>query len=239
MSAQTPSTSPLTSPLTCPLTSLSGDPSTSLLGTTALLFEAPGDMSLPSQQRIWALAHEAESWPEVREAVPGMNNLMLTFTRAPRQLDALRMRLCDAWRAATALPREGRVVELPVVYGGEGGPHMADVVAHTGLSVEAIVELHSAPLYPVYALGSHPGYCYLGGMDPRIATPRRKVPVLSIPGGAVSIGGAQTGVSASAGPSGWNTIGSTSMVFFDPAQDPPAMLQPGDLIRFRVEGIVR
>ena len=86
---------------------------------------------------------------------------------------------------------------------------MADVVAHTGLSVDEIVELHSAPLYPVYALGSHPGYCYLGGMDPRIATPRRKVPVLSIPGGAVSIGGAQTGVSASAGPSGWNTIGST------------------------------
>lgn len=216
-------------------------PATSLLGTTALLFEAPGDMSLPSQQRIWALAREAQTWPEVREAVPGMNNLMLTFTRAPRHLDALRTRLHEAWEAAAAaaVPRAGRVVELPVVYGGEGGPHMADVVAHTGLSVEAVVELHSAPLYPVYALGSHPGYCYLGGMDPRIATPRRKVPVLSIPGGAVSIGGAQTGVSASAGPSGWNTIGSTSMVFFDPAQDPPAMLQPGDLIRFRVEGIVR
>ena len=214
-------------------------PSTSLLGTTALLFEAPGDMDLPSQQRIWALAHEAERWPEVREAVPGMNNLMLTFTRPPRQLDALRTRLCEAWDAATALQREGRVVELPVVYGGEGGPHMADVVAHTGLSVEAIVELHSAPLYPVYALGSHPGYCYLGGMDARIATPRRKVPVLSIPGGAVSIGGAQTGVSASAGPSGWNTIGSTSMSFFDPTQEPPAALAPGDLIRFRVEGVLR
>ena len=49
-------------------------PSTSLLGTTALLFEAPGDMDLPSQQRIWALAHEAERWPEVREAVPGMKD---------------------------------------------------------------------------------------------------------------------------------------------------------------------
>jgi len=214
-------------------------PSISLLGTTALLFEAPGGMNLPSQQRIWALAREAERWPEVREAVPGMNNLMLSFTRAPRQLDALRMRLCEAWDVATALPREGRIVELPVVYGGEGGPHMADVMAHTGLGIDAIVELHSTPLYPVYALGSHPGYCYLGGMDPRIATPRRKVPVLSIPGGAVSIGGAQTGVSASAGPSGWNTIGTTSMVFFDSAQDPPAMLQPGDMIRFRVEGIVR
>jgi KipI family sensor histidine kinase inhibitor len=214
----------------------------SLLGTTALLFEAPGELALASQQRIWALSREAQDWPEVREAVPGMNNLMLTFARPPRDakaLAALAARVHAAWDAAIALPLEGRVVELPVVYGGEGGPHMADVVSHTGLSVEEIVELHSAPTYPVYALGSHPGYCYLGGMDPRIATPRRKVPVLSIPGGAVSIGGAQTGVSASAGPSGWNTIGSTSMCFFDPAQDPPAMLQPGDMIRFRVEGIIR
>ncbi len=94
-------------------------------------------------------------------------------------------------------------------------------------------------VYPVYALGSHPGYCYLGGMDRRIATPRRKVPVLSIPGGAVSIGGAQTGVSASEGPSGWNTIGSTAMCFFDPTQDPPALLRPGDTIRFRVEKVIR
>ena len=217
-------------------------PSVSLLGTTALLFEAPGELALSSQQRIWALARATQGWPEVREAVPGMNNLMLTFTQPPRTtqaLDALEARLYEAWDAAVALPLEGRVVELPVVYGGEGGPHMADVVSHTGLSVEEIVALHSGPTYPVYALGSHPGYCYLGGMDPCIATPRRKVPVLSIPGGAVSIGGAQTGVSASAGPSGWNTIGSTSMSFFDPAQDPPALLQPGDMIRFRVERVVR
>jgi KipI family sensor histidine kinase inhibitor len=216
--------------------------SVSLLGTTALLFEAPGELNLGSQQRIWTLARETQEWPEVREAVPGMNNLMLTFMRPPRSaaaLEALEARLHAAWDAAEALPLEGRVVELPVVYGGEAGPHMADVVAHTGLSVEEIVDLHSTPVYPVYALGSHPGYCYLGGMDPRIATPRRQVPVLSIPGGAVSIGGAQTGVSASAGPSGWNTIGSTSMCFFDPAQDPPAMLQPGDMIRFRVQRIVK
>jgi KipI family sensor histidine kinase inhibitor len=219
--------------------STSSTATVSLLGTTALLFEAPGAMELRSQQRIWALAQEAAAWPEVREAVPGMNNLMLSFVRPPRDLDALKARLEAAWHAVVPLAREGRVVELPVRYGGADGPHMADVVAHTGLSVEEIVELHSAPLYLVYALGSHPGYCYLGGMDPRIATPRRKVPVLSIPGGAVSIGGAQTGVSASAGPSGWNTIGSTAMSFFDPARNPPATLQPGDRIRFLVEGIER
>lgn len=212
----------------------------SVLGTTAALFEAPGDvMSLETQQRIWSLAREAQQWPEVLEAVPGMNNLMLAFARPPRNIRDLQDRVTDAWEKVHPTTLQGRVVELPVTYGGKGGPHMHDVMAHTGLSIDDIVELHSAPTYPVYALGSHPGYCYLGGMDPRLATPRRKVPVLSIPAGAVSIGGFQTGVSASAGPSGWNTIGSTAMSFFDPAREVPALLQPGDSIRFRVEKVIR
>jgi KipI family sensor histidine kinase inhibitor len=137
------------------------------------------------------------------------------------------------------LSLDARMIELPVAYGGEDGPHMGDVVAHTGLDVDAIIAIHTAPDYLVYALGSHPGYCYLGGMDPRIATPRRKVPVLRIPGGAVSIGGEQTGVSASGGPSGWNTIGSTTMRFFDPAKHPPALLRPGDSIRLLVARVTR
>jgi KipI family sensor histidine kinase inhibitor len=214
------------------------DPCVSMLGTTGVLFAAPGPAVLQSQQRIWALARMVADWPEVREAVPGMNNLMLIFSRPPLALAPFRARLLAAWDDAAPLALEGRVVELPVVYGGDAGPHLADVTAHTGLSVDELIARHTAPTYPVYALGSHPGYCYLGGMDARIATPRRKVPVLSIPGGSVSIGGAQTGVSASAGPSGWNTIGSTALRFFDPAKTPPALLQPGDSIRFRAEKVV-
>lgn len=217
-------------------------PTLSLLGTTALLFEAPGALALAPQQRIWAMAQALQEAVEVREAVPGMNNLMLTFARPPATLAALRAfeaLVLKAWNETEPLPRQGRVIELPVVYGGAGGPHLADVVAHTGLSVDEVVALHAAPLYPVYALGSHPGYCYLGGMDERIATPRRAVPIVNLPGGSVSIGGVQTGVSASAGPSGWNTIGSTTMDFFDPANDPPAVLQPGDSVRFRIQDIVR
>lgn len=210
----------------------------SMLGTTAMLFEAPGALDLRAQRRIWTLAREVESWPGVREAVPGVTNLMLTFSTPPADPDSLGAALRDAWGAASELEIEGKVVELPVEYGGEFGPHLQDVVNHTGLSVDEVVQLHCAPLYTVYALGSHPGYCYLGGMDPRIATPRRKVPVLGLPGGAVSIGGVQTGVSASTGPSGWNTIGHTSMSFFDPTRDNPATLAPGDMIRFRVERIV-
>ncbi|WP_087048598.1 5-oxoprolinase subunit PxpB [Caballeronia ptereochthonis] len=219
--------------------SVEPSPRISLLGTSGLLFEAPGDLDLPTQRRIWALSRKAATWPSVREAVPGVSNLMLTFDRPPRNIDALTSALRDAWAEGQELQLEGKIVELAVEYGGEFGPHMADVVAHTGLSVDEIVALHTAPLYTVYALGSHPGYCYLGGMDPRIATPRRKVPVLGLPGGAVSIGGVQTGVSASTGPSGWNTIGHTSMSFFDPTRDEPALFAPGDMIRFRAERIIR
>lgn len=214
-----------------------GEPRVSPLGTSALLFDPPGETSLETQRRIWALAREAERWPEVREAVPGVNNLLLTLERPPARLEPLADRLLAAWRAVEPLPLEGRVFELAVRYGGEEGPHLADVVAHTGLSVEEIVARHTAPLYPVFAIGSHPGYCYLGAMDPRLSTPRRKVPVVSIPAGSVSIGGGQTGVSASAGPSGWNTIGRTEMVFFDPGLDPPIRVRPGDAIRFRVERV--
>ena len=214
-------------------------PVISLLGTSAMLFEAPGATTLATQQRIWALAPVVAGWPEVREAVPGVNNLMLCFALTPPDPHELEARLQEAWSAAVPLPLQGCLIELPVVYGGAGGPHMADVMAHTGLEAHEIAAIHSAPDYPVYALGSHPGYCYLGGMDPRIATPRRRIPVLKIPGGAVSIGGAQTGVSASDGPSGWNTIGCTSMRFFDPAKSPPALLRPGDCIRFRIEKVIR
>ncbi len=214
-------------------------PTISLLGTTAVLLDAPGPASLASQQRIWAVARVVAAWPDVREAVPGVNNLMIVFRQPPCDIGAFQDRLLGAWTDTSPLVLEGRVIELPVVYGGEGGPHLADVLAHTGLGIDELLDRHTAPTYPVYAVGSHPGYCYLGGMDPRIATPRRMVPVLRIPGGAVSIGGSQTGVSASAGPSGWNTIGSTMMTFFDPARSPPALLQPGDSIRFRAEKVIR
>jgi allophanate hydrolase subunit 1 len=44
--------------------------------------------------------------------------------------------------------------------------------------------------------------------------------------------GLQTGVSASTGPSGWNTVGTAEVRFFDPFRDPAALLRPGDRIRF-------
>ena len=212
-------------------------PTISLLGTRALLFEAPGPLDLSVQRIIWAIAQEAQSWEGVTEAVPGVTNLMLVFSRPQPDLVQIAKRLKVAWSAGDTQQRAGRAFDIPIAYGGRSGPDTSVVIAHTGLTLEQIVVIHTRPVYTVYALGSHPGYCYLGGMDPRIAVPRKAQPSLSLPAGAVCIGGAQTGISASPGPSGWNMIGTASIAFFDPARTPPAVFATGDTIRFHAERI--
>jgi KipI family sensor histidine kinase inhibitor len=214
-------------------------PTISLLGSSAVLFSPSQVLSFEVQKRIWALAEETQQWDRVVESVPGMNNLMITFSSL-KDFDAFAVRLEEQWAHTEPVEKSGRVIKLPVIYGGrEYGPHLGDVMQHTGLTAEQVVSIHSEPVYPVYALGSHPGYCYLGGMDERIATPRRQTPISSLPEGSVSIGGIQTGVSASEGPSGWNTIGRTQMEFFDVANTPPTLCQPGDFIQFCVEEIIQ
>lgn len=213
-------------------------PRISLLGTTGMIFEAPGAFDLDSQRRIWAMADAAGQWDGVREAVPGMTNLTVLFTDPPNDPDAFGVQLLALWESGVAKTLLGRTLDLPIIYGGPGGPHLEDVSGLTGLSADDIAAIHSAPLYTVYAVGSHAGYCYLGGLDTRLFVPRKAVPLLSIPAGSLSIAGAQTGVSASAGPSGWHTIGSADIAFFDPANDPPALLQPGDSIRFHPQKVL-
>jgi KipI family sensor histidine kinase inhibitor len=221
-----------------PALSLAQSPRISLLGTTGVIFEAPGAFDLANQQRIWAMAEAVAQWDGVLEAVPGMTNLTVLFASPPVDIDGFGESLAALWQSGISKDVLGRTLDLPIVYGGSGGPHLQEVSELTGLSIDEVVTIHSAPAYTVYAVGSHAGYCYLGGLDPRLFVPRRAVPLLSIPGGSLSIAGAQTGVSASAGPSGWHTIGSADVSFFDPWREPPSLLQPGDRIRFHPEKVV-
>ncbi len=202
------------------------------IGSRALLFQVDCPFDLDHQRRIWAMAETLNQRPEIAEAVPGMTNLTLRFDAVPEDLDALERDLHALWAEGRKKDLTGKVLEIDITYGGAGGPHLAEVCEMTGFDVDEVVRRHSAPAYTVFAVGSHAGYCYLGGLDPRLETPRRKVPLQSLPGGSLSVAGLQTGVSASAGPSGWNTIGSADVTFFDPLKEPAALLVPGDQIRF-------
>lgn len=128
------------------------------------------------------------------------------------------------------------VVEIPVCYGGDHGPDLAAVAAHARLAPEEIVARHAAAGYTVAMLGFAPGFPYLLGLDPALATPRRESPRTRVPPGSVAIGGRQTGIYPRELPGGWWLIGRTPRVLFDAARDPPCLLAPGDRVRFRVIG---
>ncbi|MCP1571777.1 allophanate hydrolase [Herbaspirillum rubrisubalbicans] len=207
------------------------------LGDRALLCSLPAPATLPQQQRIWALAELAGSWDEVSEVVPGMNNLTLITKRPVADLDSLAQRITKTWPTLGGEHSTGRTVEIPVVYGGTAGPDLEHVARHTGLSVDEVISRHSGADYVVYFIGFLPGFAYLGGLDASLATPRHTTPRVSIPAGSVGIGGEQTGIYPMASPGGWQLIGRTSLCLFDPDQEAPTLLRPGDRVRFTVERV--
>jgi conserved hypothetical protein TIGR00370 len=203
-----------------------------LLGERAVVLELEPPVSLVSQQRIWGLCQRLQQNEQIAEVIPGMNNLTLLL-RDPqlKALDAIE-RLQRWWEESEVLLAEPRQVEIPVVYGGAGGPDLAEVARAADLTSQQVVELHSSADYVVYFIGFQPGFPYLGGLDERLHTPRRAEPRLVVPGGSVGIGGSQTGIYPLAAPGGWQLIGHTPLSLFDPQQQPPTLLRPGDSVRF-------
>lgn len=210
-----------------------------LLGEQAVVLELEPPVSLQSQQRIWGLTQRLQQYEQVAEVIPGMNNITLLL-RDPQQnaLDAIE-HLQRWWEESEELEIASRLVEIPVVYGKAAGPDLQVVADHAAMTPKQVVELHSSTDYMVYFIGFQPGFPYLGGLDSRLHTPRRAEPRVSVPAGSVGIGGSQTGVYPLASPGGWRLLGQTPVALFNPRQQPPTLLRPGDSVRFvpQKEGI--
>jgi len=207
-------------------------PDIQTLGEAALVLNTGSSATLDCQQRLWSLAAKVSEWPHIRDVVPGMNNLTILFDPLAADTDDLAAKLLTAWNKASAINKNGRQIDIPVIYGGDRGPDLTVVAEHTGLSITEIVQRHTAADYIVYFLGFQPGFAYLGGLDPLLATPRRSEPRLVVPTGSVGIGGSQTAIYPAASPGGWQLIGHTDLRLFDPSAIPPTLLQPGDRVRF-------
>ncbi|MTD40668.1 5-oxoprolinase subunit PxpB [Erwinia sp. CPCC 100877] len=203
-----------------------------LLGECAVVLELEPPVTLESQKRIWGLTQRLATMAEVVEVIPGVNNITVIL-RDPRTmaLDALE-RIQRWWEESEALePRPNRI-EIPVIYGGDAGPDLTWVASQVGLSESQVVELHASVDYVVWLLGFQPGFPYLGGLSEALAVPRRAEPRLEVPAGSVGIGGGHTGIYPLATSGGWQLIGRTSLRLFDPERDLPALLSPGDYVRF-------
>jgi KipI family sensor histidine kinase inhibitor len=203
-------------------------------GDRALLVYLGETIDPAVNDRVHALAAalRQKRHPALVEVTPSYHCLLVEY-------DPVRIRLeqvADWVRTLAADPAmttpETRTVVIPVRYGGDEGPDLEAVATHTGLSPEEVVRLHAAGSYRVYCLGFSPGFPYLGGLEEALHTPRLAEPRTRVPGGSVGIGGSQTGIYPAPSPGGWRLIGQTPLRLFDPWRNPPALLQPGDTVRF-------
>jgi KipI family sensor histidine kinase inhibitor len=205
------------------------------LGEAALCCTVNAPVALDHQQRIWQLGAGLADTEGVLGLIPGMNNLTLTFDPLRTDGQFLEHAARALWARPLRRQRVGRLVEIPVAYGGEDGPDLADVAAHCGLSPDEVVRRHGEAEYVVYFIGFQPGFAYLGGLEASLHTPRRAEPRVAVPAGSVGIGGAQTGIYPLVTPGGWQLIGRTPLALFDPNAEPPTLLAPGDRVRFVAE----
>lgn len=181
-------------------------------------------MSADATRRVAAMhrAIRAARAPFVVDVHPAYTSVLVEFdvlrvdhARVERFLTRLEIVLDDVVAPRTVL--------VPVTY---DGPDLGVVAAHAGVSVDDVIRAHSGAAYTVAFLGFLPGFAYLLGLPPALATPRRDVARTRVPAGSVAIGGAQTGVYPVEGPGGWQLLGHTSMAIA------PGWVQPGDIVRF-------
>lgn len=204
-------------------------------GDGAILVEFADEINDAINDRVHAFAEalRAQKRPEIRDLVPAYASLLVCYDPQRIAFAEMHAFLRDTLTAlsprATHAPR---LVEIPTRYGGEFGPDLAFVAAHNHLTEDEVIRLHTSVVYRVYFLGFLPGFAYLGSVPEQIAVPRLETPRARVPAGSVGIAGRQTGIYPSESPGGWRLIGRTELSLFDPQCDPPALLQPGDRVRF-------
>ncbi|WP_354355309.1 urea amidolyase family protein [Variovorax boronicumulans] len=164
----------------------------------------------------------------VQELVPAARTILITFRPAVLSAAALaqavRQRRLDACET-----RADKRIEIPVRYGGED---IAEVAGLLGITPDELVRRHTGSDYTVAFTGFAPGFAYLSGGHPSLNVPRRAVPRTRIPAGAVGLAGSFSGVYPQASPGGWQIIGVTDTPMWDLLRETPALLQPGDTVRF-------
>lgn len=204
------------------------------LGDAGFSVELGDTLDAATNARVRALdrALAERPFPGLVECVPTLRSLLVLYdARAARPRQVARD-LAARLAGDTAPATPGRLHEIPTLYGGEAGPDLAPLARALGLAVAELVRLHASREYTAFMLGFKPGFAYLGLLARELECPRHRTPRVRVPSGSVGLAGLQTGVYPVASAGGWQLVGRTSVRLFDPLREPPALLAPGDRVRF-------
>lgn len=205
------------------------------VGEHALLVTFDDVLTLKAHHYVRTLDERLGEAPlaGVTEWIPAYTSLLVLYDPLQVQWTGVEDWVKDCLDSPTTLVNQPvNRVEILVHYGGEDGPDLPFVAEYHSLTSAQVIEKHAEPIYQVGMMGFMPGFAYLLGLDPALATPRLDTPRTHIPAGSVGIAGQQTGVYPLASPGGWRLIGRTGQVLFDPQREPYFRLAPGDEVRF-------
>jgi KipI family sensor histidine kinase inhibitor len=202
------------------------------VGERALLVEVADARAAVALARLVRDRETTEGLPGPTEVVPAARTVLLDGLSGRGAVQIWRDRLAAV--APDDLLSEhlgpGRTAVVCATY---DGVDLAAIAAAWHCSPEAVVQRHQATDFLVAFCGFAPGFAYCLPVEPLPEVPRRDVPRERVPAGSVALGGGYCGIYPRTMPGGWQVIGHTDAVLFDPHRDPPALLAPGDRVRFR------
>jgi KipI family sensor histidine kinase inhibitor len=168
-----------------------------------------------------------------QESIPALSSLTVLYDPLLLPKEVLTAKIEALLGTEHTLLDCGRTFELPIVYGGEGGPDLPEVAEKAGLAPGETISLHEAQTYHVYMLGFAPGFAYLGDLPEALQLPRRATPRARVPAGSVAIASGLTAIYPLESPGGWHLIGFTPILLWDMALWDEPLLRPGDRVRFK------
>jgi inhibitor of KinA len=206
-------------------------------GETGVVIELSDKIDPEINSKVHALAQriEMELAGSVDAVVPTYRSLLVLFDPLQMTRQQIIDKIDNSYQTIlreTHKNQMGKVVVIPVLYGGEMGPDLEFVAKHNNVSVEEVVSIHTSVSYRIYMMGFTPGFPYLGGMSEKIAAPRLATPRKEIPAGSVGIAGTQTGLYPLVSPGGWQLIGRTPLKVFKPGSSDPFLYKAGDFLQF-------
>lgn len=215
-------------------------------GDQAVTLELGNAIDLAVNRQVQAVFDYIQSLklPFVLDLIPSYHTVTLVYDNAllrsmqtAMPFDYVSALLLDAAADCKGDPTAGRKIRIPVCYDASFGPDLARIAFERNMSADEVIALHSCRSYHVYLIGFLPGFAYMGKVDARIAAPRKTSPAKEVAAGTVGIAGEQTGIYPLTSPGGWQLIGRTPLIMFDPKRASPSLLQPGDEVEFYPIGL--
>lgn len=203
-------------------------------GEFAILIEWPSKINEAILVDIIGFKSKIEESINLQEVIVGYNSLLLVSSYKIDDVNEKIYALNELYHQTfkIKIPMATHW-EIPVCYDAKFGVDLEYISKKNNIAVEEIIKLHIERTYTIYFVGFLPGFLYLGGLNDKIAIPRKSTPRLKVPKGAVAIGGNQTGIYPEESAGGWNIIGNSPISFFDVKKENPCFGKIGDTVSFK------